>query len=538
MDLRKVARLSRVLIASQMRSGRAASDPGSFFGRPAAITVADAAAFLVFFVGSYFGSRFVEVASPGFLGSVLPGFLPFVPLLGVAAVLVGGLMFEFAASARFASSDAVNWLPVTSEEYVVASSTALAALYSFSIALLAGIALGIGAAAGELPVALFAVALGVAGLFEGALLIEVLRALTQRAGTLGKRRGSAALVVRAAGFLVVFLVFELFFNPVILFAAAKTLSDIGPVGLAIPFLWGSEAVTAALNGNVLVAGFTVAGQALLLTVTAYAAARSRARYWVPSGGEIVFEAHSYGSRHSALGSLGLTGPESALVAKDLRGLVRRRELLPVLLLPFVIGIVLLAEDGGARGGSDAFLTLWLIAWVSGLSGLILAASSFGQERRGLIHLYMLPVPPLSVLRAKAVGALLVSLPIGLALATAGIVLSRPPLQSLPGALLTLSLGVGEGTAVGLLFATRFSDFQDRPRPQFVRPIPMLGATAIQFLLGGVTVAAGLALTLGGPAFLLAPGFLVAVVVGAGGSVLGILYLTVVSGRRLLREFPS
>ena len=151
---------------------------------------------------------------------------------------------------------------------------------------------------------------------------------------------------------------------------------------------------------------------------------------------------------------------------------------------------------------------------------------------------MLPVPPLSVLRAKAVGALLVSLPIGLALATAGIVLSRPPLQSLPGALLTLSLGVGEGTAVGLLFATRFSDFQDRPRPQFVRPIPMLGATAIQFLLGGVTVAAGLALTFGGPAFLLAPWFLVAVVVGAGGSVLGILYLTVVSGRRLLREFPS
>src|SRR5580700_2655059 len=154
-----------------MRSGRAASDPRGFFGRPVALAFTDGAAFAVFFVLSYLGSEFVEAVRPGFVASILPEFLPFVPLLGVAAVLVGGLMFEFAASARFASSDAVNWLPVTSQEYVVASSAALAALYSFSVALLAGIALGIGAAAGVLPVALFAVALGVAGLFEGALLI-------------------------------------------------------------------------------------------------------------------------------------------------------------------------------------------------------------------------------------------------------------------------------------------------------------------------------------------------------------------------------
>ncbi len=525
-------------MASQMRSGRASSDPGSFFGRPRAIALADAGAFLLFFFGSYYAGRLLEGFSPGFAASVLPGFLPFVPLLGVAAVLVGGLMFEFAASARFATSDAVNWLPVTSEEYVVASSAALAGLYSFSIALLGGVALGIGTVAGELPIALFAVALGVVGLFEGALLIEVLRALTQRAGTLGKRRGSAALVVRAAGFLLVFLVFELFFNPVILFAAAKSLSDVGPVGLAIPFLWGSEAVTAVLNGNVPVAAFTVAGQVLLLAGTAYAAARCRARYWVPTGGEVEFEAHAYGPTHSALGALGLTRPEAAIVAKDLRGLVRRRELLPVLLLPFVIGIVLLAEDSGARGGADSFFTLWLIAWVSGLSGLILAASSFGQERRGLIHLYMLPVAPGSVLRAKAVGALLVSLPIGLALAVAGIAITRPPLPALPGALLTLTLAVVEGTAVGLLFATRYSDFQDRPRPQFVRPMPMLGATVVQFLLGGGTVAVGLALSFGGPTFLLSPPVIVAAVLVVGAALGGILVLTARNGRRLLEELPT
>ncbi|MCI4327146.1 MAG: hypothetical protein L3K16_05880 [Thermoplasmata archaeon] len=522
-----------------MRSGRASSDPGSFFGRPAALAFADAGAFLLFFLGSYFGGEFVGSVRPGFVGSVLPGFLPFVPLLGVAAVLVGGLMFEFAATARFASSDAVNWLPVTSQEYVVASSTALVALYSFSIALLAGIALGLGVVGGAVPVALLAIALGVAGLFEGALLIEVLRAVTQRAGTLGKRRGSATLVVRAAGFLFVFLAFELLFNPVILFAVANGLHDAGPVGLAIPFLWGSDAVTAVLHGNAPLVAATLAGQVALLAVTAYAAARCRARFWVPSGGEVEFEPHTFGSSHRVLGAMGLSVPESALVAKDLRGLVRRRELLPVLLLPFVIGIVLLAEGGAGRATPEAaFFTLWLIAWVAGLSGLILAASSFGQERRGLVHLYALPVGAGSVLKAKAVGALLVSLPIGLGLATAGIVLSRPPLVALPGAYLTLALAVAEGTALGLLFATRFSDFQDRPRPQFVRPIPMLGATVLQFLLGGVTVAIGLALALGGPSFLLGASVLVGATVAVGVSLAAVVYLIGRSGRRMLDELPT
>ncbi len=527
-----------MLISSQMRSGRAGTDPRGLFGRPVAIALADAAAFSLFFLFSYFGSELLDNLQPGSVAGLLPGFLPFVPLLGVAAVLVGGLMFEFAQSARFATSDAVNWLPVTSQEYVVASSTALAALYSFSIALLAGVALGIGLVAGALPVALLAVGLGVAGLFEGALLIEVLRALTQSMGTVGKRRGSATLVVRAVGFLLVVLVFELLFNPVVLFTLAKALSDSGPVGLAIPFLWGSDAVTAVLRSDAPLAAAAILGQAALLAGTAYLAARARARYWVPTGGEVEFEAHEFGTTHPFLAAVGLDRSESAIVAKDLRGLVRRRELLPVLLLPFVIGIVLLAEQEGNPGPAGAFVKLWLIAWVSGLSGLILAASSFGQERRGLVHLYMLPVRPRSVLRAKAAGALLVSLPIGLVLATAGILLSRPPLLSIPGVLVTLTVGISEGTLIGLLFATRFSDFQERPRPQFVRPIPMLAATGIQLLLGGVTVGVGLALAFGGPTFLLDPVFLLGAV-GVVGLVLAVLtYLTVRGGKRLLREYPA
>ncbi|HEV8049556.1 MAG TPA: hypothetical protein VGP88_03080 [Thermoplasmata archaeon] len=522
-----------------MRSGRSASDPNSFFGRPVAIALADAAAFLLFFVGSYTAGVYLNTAQPGVVAGLIPSFLPFVPLLGVAAVLVGGLMFEFAQSARFASSDAVNWLPVTSEEYVVASSMALAALYSFSIALLAGVALGVGIVANAVPVALLSVALGVSGLFEGALLIEVLRALTQSAGTIGKRRGSATLVVRAFGFLLVVLVFELLFNPVILFDAAKSLSDIGPVGLAVPFLWGSDAITAVLQSDAPLAAATIAGQALLLAGTAYGAARARARYWVPSGGEVEFEAHKFGSTHPVLRALGLDRSEAALVAKDLRGLLRRRELLPVLLLPFVIGIVLLAEQGStAMGAMHAYLSLWIIAWIGGLSGLIVAASSFGQERRGLVHLYMLPVRPMGVLRAKAAGALAVSLPTGLAISVAGIVLTRPPLGAVPGALVTMTLSISEGILIGLLFATRYSDFQDRPRPQFVRPLPMLAATALQFLLGGVTVAVGLALSFGSPSFLLSPAFVTVAVLGIGGLLLSLVFLTARGGARLLSEFPA
>ncbi|MCI4355757.1 MAG: hypothetical protein L3K18_01260 [Thermoplasmata archaeon] len=538
MNLRKVLRLAEVLLASQLRAGRAASNPRSFFGRPVVIAAADAAAFAVVFLLSSLAAVAFESTGPGALSALLAAVLPFVPLLSVGAVLVGGLMFELASTAKFAASDAANWLPLTSAEYVVASALSLTALYSLSIAVLGGVALGLGLVGHALPAAAFAVALGAVGLLEGSLLIEILRAVTQRAGSLGRRRGSTALVVRAVAFLLVVVAFELLFNPVILLAAVAAFSGLGPVGLAIPFLWSADAVSALLAGNGLGAGVAVLGQAALLAVIGYAAARARARFWVPSGGEIEFEPHRYGSAPSALGALGFSRPELALAAKDLRSLLRRRELLPLLLLPLIVSIVLLVERGAGATPSGDSLTLGLMAWFGGLSALLLSASSFGQERKAVAHLYFLPIRPRAVLRAKASVSLLVSFAITTGILAVACVVLRPPVLTLPGLALTAALAIAEGTVIGLLAATRYSDFQDRPRPQFVRPLPMLATVGLYAVLGGVTVTLARSLSFGA----LSPLLPLPVAIGAVGVLVAVLagLAVLVDGgaRRLLRELPT
>ncbi|MFI5414720.1 MAG: hypothetical protein ACHQ16_03520, partial [Candidatus Lutacidiplasmatales archaeon] len=241
---------------------------------------------------------------------------------------------------------------------------------------------------------------------------------------------------------------------------------------------------------------------------------------------------------SSLRAIGFSRAELALAAKDLRSLLRRRELLPLLLLPLIVSIVLLVERGANATPAADSLTLGLMAWFGGLSAVLLSASSFGQERRAVAHLYFLPIRPRAVVRAKASVSLLVSFSITTAILAVACVVLRPPALTLPGLALTAALVIAEGTVIGLLAATRYSDFQDRPRPQFVRPLPMLGTIALYAVLGGVTVSLARSLSFGVvppliplPVAIGAVAALVAVLAGLGALVDG-------GARRLLRELPT
>ena len=111
--------------------------------------------------------------------------LPFIPLFAVATVLVAGVMFELTATAKFAGSDAVNWLPVTPGEYVLASSSAIAYTYSPALAFVLGpvaaLSLDVGLGGSVALVAFLAIV----GLFEGAFLVEMVRSATQRVSSSG-----------------------------------------------------------------------------------------------------------------------------------------------------------------------------------------------------------------------------------------------------------------------------------------------------------------------------------------------------------------
>ena len=454
------------------------------------IAIIDVGLFLVAF-GLLTAALAPDPSARSVLRPLLTGVLPFVPLAAVGVVLIAGTSFELMSNARFAASDAANWMPLTPVEYVAASATAIAYSYSPAIALVLGGVGPLAFATGYGPAYILAAALSLVALFEGAFLVEMVRALSNRAGTIGSgRRGSAALVLRAVLLIVVILLLDLALNPVILLRIVGGLSAVPILATVIPLLWSSGALAAVEAGQPGLAAVYVVAQLAFVAFLVVAAAYLRRRYWVPAPAEVRLGEHRYAADHPLLTGVGLDRAEAALVGKDLRGFVRRRELLPLLVVPIVLVILLVVEGSGfGRFG----VLLW-VGWVAGFFGLLLAVTSVGQERRGLQLLFAFPVPPRSVFRAKATAALLPVLLASAAMALAVGVWYGFSAETLVGMVALTVVDGGVLVLWGLVFASRFSDFQERPRPQFVRPGPMIGAMISGVaLLSGIVVPAAVVL---------------------------------------------
>ncbi len=490
MNLHRVRRLASVLVASQLRSGRSTSDPKSFLGHPALIGVLDAVLGLLAFSLADFG---LSAAAPpsSLLDPLVHAILPYLPTIAVAAVLVAGVMFELTSTTKFSGSDSANWLPITPREYVAASSAAVAYTYSPAMALFLGGMLPFALATGTGAVWAAALVLSIAALFEGAFVVEMVRSVTQRmsAVTAG-RRGHVALLLRAVLIVVIIVAFQFAFNPVLLFGLLQHAALLDVVTAVVPLFWSTQALTDWLNGSVALGLVFSAAQIVFVGLLLVLAARLRTKYWLVASSEVQLSAVEYAAGHPALRAIGLSREEAALASKDLKGYLRRRELLPMLVIPIVL-ILIVVLEGGTIGGLVAIV--W-IGWVAGFFSLLLALSSVGQERRALQSLYAFPITARNLLRAKAASVLIPSL-IG-AVGTSVVVgfLFR---FSAAAVLEIAVLNIGAAVVLGfwgLVFAGRFSDFQERPRPQYLRPAAMLGAMGSGMILvfaivvpGGVAI---------------------------------------------------
>ncbi len=486
MDLHRVRRLAWVLVASQVRSGSRTANPKSPLNQPGIFLWGDLG---LLFGGFLLGTLALRALSlpPGLLGPVVLAAVPFLPLLAVATVLIGGVMFELTATAKFAGSDAANWLPVHPEEYVLASSLAVALTYSLPIALLLGALAAVSVYVGAGALIALGGGLAGVGLLEGAFLVEMVRSTSQRAGSTSGTRGRVTLVLRALALVVMIIALQLVFNPVFLFASLQGLAVFGQVTAYLPPFWGTFAVLAWSAGNASVALGFAAASVGFAGVLLYVATRLRVRYWSVTAAELRLEPHRYAARHPVLRALGLTPAEAAIVTKDFHGYVRRREMLPLLVLPIVLLVIVFIEDRSPSSGFGTFGVVVFTAWASSFFGLLLATTSVGQERKAITVLFAAPIPAPSLFRAKLVAAVAPAW-------TASVVI---------GVLVGLLFHVGVVVAVGLIlmsalagfvvalwglaFAARYSDFQERPRPQYLRPAPMMAATGSGILLVFIVV---------------------------------------------------
>ncbi len=487
----KVLKIADVLVKSQLRSGRSGRFSASLLNRPVAVVLVDAIAFVTF---ASIADRAIPFISsiPGFsLDSIAREVLIFLPALVPPMIFVASLLFELNVSSRFAASDTLNWLPVSQAEYVTASSLSICFIYSILPAAALGATLPIAWSQGLLPAWVLAALLSLVALFIGALLVEILRATLNRVSTsaLGKaRRG--ALFVRLAVSIVVIVIFQFFFNPLVLLGLLTALRSDALASFLIPFLWPSSAVRGAVYGqtaNLLAFAALTAAFTAFMTWTAV---KVRSRFWSPYPAAVTVSRGEYAPSKGALQGFGLSAAESAIIRKDIKGLTRRREMVPFLAIPFVmIAAILLPQYtniGGTRGPAPQGFGFPLLL-VGGIFALIFSIVSIGQEGKAIANIYSLPVTPSQFLRAKATVALTLALGV-----TAFMILLTSVLLGL-GTRETLSLLVLapavtlEETFIGLGFGSRFPDFSERPRPRFVRPLGMLVALPTGLILMVVTV---------------------------------------------------
>ncbi len=543
MRAQKISKIANVLIKSQLRSARAGRAGSGILSRPSVILLVD----LVLFVAVAAGvSRVVAAIGrlPLFpLDTLTRQVLVFLPALITPAIFVASILFELNVSSKFASSDTLNWLPVSQAEYVTASTLSICYMYSLIIALTLGATLPLAVNIGLFGVWVVAAVLSLFALFTGGLLVEMLRATLNRVSSsmLGRsRRG--ALALRLVVSILVIALFQLFFNPLVLLGALNTFTSSANVAFFIPFVWPSEAISYTILGSYLPAGAFFVLSVGFTVFLLFLAIRVRGRFWSPHPITVSVSNAVYAPRIGTLARFGFSSAEAALVRKDLKGLTRRREMVPYLAIPFVMIFIFLIPQyatGSQLSKAPPGALAFPLFFVAGVFALVFSAVSIGQEGKAIMNVYSLPVSPKAFLKAKATVAATFSLAIALFMILLSNLLGRLDTPDLLALILLAPALALEETFIGLGFGVRYPDFADRPRPRFVRPLGMLIALPVGLFLMLITlspilvglVATDLLFSLGSLfEVLVAAGFVFAVVMTI------LFYRWAISGaRRLLAE---
>jgi len=486
---RAIRRIANVLVLSLLRAGRSGgrTTVASLINSARAIAVLDAVIFAAVSIGAY--QILIRIpAPPQALTTALVQALTGVPIYVISATVMIGIMLEVSQPTQFASSDIVNWLPVTASDFVLGCALSTVYTYSFILAAVAGISLGTAIWVGQIWGAIAFTLINAIAMFLGAFAVEIVRAVMNRASsTFYRRGGRSSIVVRLVVIILFVAVFQLMFQPQLYFSFFQTQAEGIKSLWFLPIVWPSLAVTSSLEAQltlsltygVLTAAFT---GALL-----YVAVLLRGKYWVPTQVSIKLASGPYAPRIGLLGKIGLTSAESAIVRKDLRAMTRRTEMIRMLALPvaMIIPMILSIRDPSAvQRGTLLFTVSIGFAFLA----LFVSMISVGQEGRAVWHIHASTLDPGHLIRAKATVTLLISLIPAIALSSAVAWFMNMSLQSALQLCAASALLVLTETFIGLAVGARHPDFQEIPRSRFLTPSGYMIGTLVGLATMGVVLA--------------------------------------------------
>ncbi len=397
----------------------------------------------------------------------------FLPSLMTLMAIMYGLLFEFSQSSSVGSSDVINWLPIHPVEFVLASVLSMFYFLAPLLGIIFGVALGLAVVTSMLDVGSFTLVVSTLGLFLGAFVLEIIRAITNRLSfTVYRRSGRSAVIIRMIVFISMFVAFMLISNINFLFSILNQFMGGIQSAWFIPILWPSLTMMSYLSSetmpliiySLLSITFTVA---LLWT-----SVKLREKYWVPAPFAIkLASVKPYTPKKGFLGNLGFTTAEAALLNKDFRGLTRRKEMLVWIAVPVSISILSFFSTSSTLSSATSTFDRLAVFW-GPFIGLFmftfyLSLTGIGQEGSAFLNLLIIPLKEKEVVKAKLSTALIPAVCATVVFTILIQVIVQPRLEALIAIIVALFAMLFECSFVGLAVGSRFPDFTEVPRARFV-----------------------------------------------------------------------
>jgi hypothetical protein len=413
----------------------------------------------------------------------LENIIEILPAIILGIILLLGLVLEVSSGAQFASSDTVNWLPVTASEYVTASALSLLLYYSVVPVAVLSATFSFAVVFGLAGAWLLAAFLSIFSIVVSTSVLEILRAVLNRfSSSFYKRGGRAAIVLRIAAGILLLVVFQALFYPSVYehFLGVIT-ARLGPTWF-VPVLWASVAVTSLIAGNLetaaLFAILTIGLAAALFSVAIYA----RAKYWVPQPPAITISSAAYAPRTS-FASIILNQHELAITKKDVRGLLRRREMIRLLAMPFVFLVITFLNTSAGGFSFIIYFGFFIVA----LSTLFIGIAGIGSEGRAIINLYQAPLSTRDFVIGKSTTPMVFGSIFSVMIYVVIAIFTRAQLLELVLFFIAALGIVLEMAFLGTLIGLRFPNFSESPRSQFISQSGSLIAVPVAAIVGAVSL---------------------------------------------------
>ena len=444
-----------------------------------------------------------------------------------ATVIVAGVLFELGQSSGLASSEAVNWLPISPNEYILASSMSIAFTYSPLFLLCLGFTVPLAANFGMLSAVPLFVSISLVAYMWGAVLVEALRSVMNRiSSSVYKKSGRAGVILRVILVVILLVAVQTAFNPYVLYVALSGIVSGISLVWFVPMIWPSVAIVSFLAADVIrTTAFTLLS--LMFTVLIFeGASRLRAKYWSPVPVSIaVSTSKVYVPQSRSM--LWLDPVAFAIASKELRSLTRRREMTRFLAVPVMLvvaSMIPVLSSGANTRSSLSETALFLLAEASIVLPIMLSSISIGQEGKSILNVYMLPISADELIAGKLFLSWLIS---GVGIVGITILLQflspMPVLQLLP-ILVAVFFNMLILGYIGLGAGSRYPDFTIGPRARFITFTGFIIAFIIAFLMtaGAFT-----------PLIMYKTGSFETLNLGTNGSALFTIVLTVIMGTILL-----